>query len=184
MTLAGKTLVVVNLLLSVLFLGLAFGIATTRVELAAELSEKRSIVSGLEQTRAALDKQAKDFQARLKTEQDRHRRIKDENAQQATELQNQIEQLSAERNRLRQEQERLLEEIKLAHGEQVSRRQEVDRLKKEAADQAAEIAKLDLRKADLANQLAQATNLLRLAKSRDETLIERNRQLDPSARGR
>lgn len=178
MTIAGKTLVIFNFILGMIFLAYAVGVSVTRYDLSQILSEKRGELSKLQAKAGDLEKKQGELRERLKNEQLRLKQTTDAVTKQSAGYLNEIEERSAELNRLREQAEKQTEAIKAAHAEQKARREEVQKLTTQRGEQESRLARLESDKFDLRNRLAQETNLLHLARQRADQLIERARQLE------
>jgi chromosome segregation ATPase len=178
MTRIGKVFVVLNFLLSLFFVGTAIMVVVTRLDLEQARRDARKDVDVLTAQQNELLKKKTDLDAKLKQEETRYTRTKDENAATQKKLQTQIEELTTELNRIRAEIDQRLEETRLAHAQQKEQVAEVKRLLGVESQQKDQIAKLNDRQFNLENELRQATNLMLQAKARDAQLAAQLRQLE------
>lgn len=177
MTFVGKILVLVNLVMSCIFMAFAVLVYTTRLDLQGDLRKAKEEVGKLTQEKsnltdkeAELNKQLGDHKTRLQQTQEAAK--KEADTRQA-ELEQLKTELSAKSNAAAANQERM----KVSVAEQSQRTQEVVQLRTTRDELLKVKADLVTEKVNLQDQLAQTQNDLNSALARNKQLDERLQQL-------
>lgn len=177
MTFLGKILVVVNLVMSCIFMAFAVMVQTARLDMKAQRDKASADVSRLTSEKNNLNDEKSKLDADYKAQQEKH---KQEMATADAELkkrQGQIEQFKAQLAQHQQESGAALTEMKTAQTQQAERTTEVTGLKARRDELMRKTAELTTQKADLQDKLTQSNNDLESLRTRNQQLEERFKEL-------
>lgn len=178
MTFLGKTLVLINSLLAIVFMAFAMMVYFTRVEYQKAASARTQQIAqlsgerdGLTRENEALKQQIAEHRADIDQKVKAHETT-------AANLKKQIEDAVTELNRSRNDAASLGSQVSSSTIEQRQRLAEVEKLRQDRDALIQKNADLVNKNTSLQDQLNQANNTLALANSRNEQVVDRIRQLE------
>ena len=178
MTFVGKILVLINLVMSFMFMAFAVMVYTTRTDLKGELAEQKALVSKAGQEKSDLETKNADLEKKLQVEQANLKKAKDDATKTVADLNSQIQSLQSERQTIREENQKSLAQLQTATTEQQQRREEVKRLNDEKFQLLESNNKLISERTELSDNLAKRESELALLTERNQQLNERLTQLE------
>ena len=181
MTFVGKLLVVANLVLSCIFMGFAFMVYTTRVELRKEEQKLKSEVAGLKTAKADLVAKNDALDAQIADEVQKFERREKENAETKENLDRAIASLQQEIQEAQEESAKAIAEMGRATTEQVQRRTQVATLREDRNGLIRAKQDLVMQKTALLDELTQVKNDLDLGNQRNQQLVDKLRKLQAYA---
>lgn len=178
MTLVGKILVLLNLVMSFIFMAFALLVYETRVDLRNEMTKVKSDLDKAQVTARGFEEEKQAALKQLAEQKEAMQKSESEAARQIADLRKNLETVSTQLNETRKESSSSMAELGTATKEQQQRRDEVAALREAREQLLAKNADLTNKNNSLQDQLAQTTNDLQLVNARNEQMLNRIRELE------
>lgn len=172
MTFAGKILVLLNLIMSFIFMAFAVMVYQSRIDMKGKLDAANQQVAVEKKKTADMETDKQNLEKQLQDKNADLQKSESENARRLGEQKTQIEQLRSSVARSRDEAASALAASQVANTELTQRKQEVDRLREYRDKLLTDNRNLVNERTKLTDQLAQSNNQLSLASTRNNQLVE------------
>lgn len=178
MTFIGKILVLLNLVMSLIFMAFAMLVYSTRVELNTKLTKSQNDLAQLRATNSGLEQEKSTLTQQLTDQKEQAAKADADKAREIVDLKKRIDSVVRDLNDSRKEATTSLSEMKNSTTEQGTRRDEVAKLRQTREELVKKSNDLTAANSKLQDQLIETKNELKLTTTRNEQLLNRVKELE------